>query len=168
MKENVANVQLNVPIISQLPELPTGCEITAITMMLRYKGLNVDKVALAREMPKHLEDPSIGYVGDPFTTEGWTIYPSALVELVRKYSGQATNLTNTTKELLEEQLLNNKPIVVLVSSMHGFTVHALTLTGFDPNYFYFNDPWTGEKDVRISKSYFEEIWSDYGSRALSF
>src|SRR5699024_7446986 len=44
---------LNVPVIKQLPSLPTGCEITSITMMLRYKGAKVNEVNLAKEMPKH-------------------------------------------------------------------------------------------------------------------
>ncbi|WP_245823049.1 C39 family peptidase [Lactobacillus terrae] len=35
-----------VPLINQNPELPNGCEITAITMMLNYAGVNVDKNAV--------------------------------------------------------------------------------------------------------------------------
>ena len=31
-------------IIYQEPELPTGCEITALTMVLHYYGFDVDKV----------------------------------------------------------------------------------------------------------------------------
>src|SRR5690606_26676624 len=42
----ITGITLNVPIISQLPELPTGCEITAVTMMLQYLGLDVDKITL--------------------------------------------------------------------------------------------------------------------------
>ena len=66
---------LDVPAISQLPALPTGCEITAITMMLKFQGADVSKVQLAMEMPRHSSDPDIGYVGNPFTKRGWTIYP---------------------------------------------------------------------------------------------
>ncbi|MBD8069098.1 C39 family peptidase [Bacillus sp. PS06] len=161
-------VRLHVPLINQLPELPTGCEITAVTMMLHFEGAMVDKVALAKEMPKHDENPNEGYVGDPFTSEGWTIYPQALVDLVKKYLGRAIDLTGTTTDTLREHLANNKPVVVLVSSMHGFTVHALTLTGFDQEHFYFNDPWTGERDVQISSTDFEDIWNGQQKRALSY
>lgn len=167
-EENREDIRLDVPFISQLPELPTGCEITAVTMMIQYAGTMVDKVDLAREMPKHSENPHEGYVGDPFTTEGWTIYPAALVDLVKKYLGSAQDLTGHGIETIEEELSKHKPVVVLVTSMHGFTVHALTLTGFDSRHYYFNDPWTGEKDVKISKSHFIKIWTDYGKRALTY
>ena len=36
-------------IIRQMPELPTGCEITALTMMLNYYGYSVDKMTMASE-----------------------------------------------------------------------------------------------------------------------
>ncbi|RKQ32729.1 hypothetical protein D8M06_12045 [Oceanobacillus halophilus] len=161
-------MKLNVPIIGQQPELPTGCEITAVTMMLQFKGINVDKIALANEMPRHVEDPNLGYVGDPFTPDGWTIYPSALIDLIEKYAGSANNLTGKTNDDLENQLSNNIPVVVLVSSMHGFTVHAITLTGFDDEHYYYNDPWTAEKDIKITKKEFNEIWQGQKNRAISY
>ena len=34
-------------IIFQMPELPTGCEITALTMVLNYYGMEADKVEMA-------------------------------------------------------------------------------------------------------------------------
>lgn len=36
-------------IIRRMPELPTGCEITALTMMLNYYGYSVDKMTMASE-----------------------------------------------------------------------------------------------------------------------
>lgn len=160
-------MKLNVPLINQRPELPTGCEITAVTMMIQYKGIGVEKVALANEMPKHPEDPNLGYVGNPFTEDGWTIYPSALMELVKNYAGSARNLTGSTNTEIEDFLANDKPVVVWVSSMHGFTVHALVLTGFDEQNYYFNDCWANQKDVQISKDEFNLIWKGQNKRALS-
>ncbi|MBY0097113.1 C39 family peptidase [Mesobacillus maritimus] len=159
---------LNVPLTPQLPELPTGCEITAVTMMLQYKGANVDKIKLAREMPKHPWDPSYGYVGDPFTKRGWTVYPSALMGLVKKYAGSSENLTGKSNDFIDKNLSNNKPVVVWVSPMHGFSVHALVLTGYNQKSYYFNDPWTGEKDVKMSKSEFNKIWKNQSKRAISY
>ncbi|WP_252899057.1 C39 family peptidase [Secundilactobacillus odoratitofui] len=70
-------MQLNVPLIAQRPELPTGCEITAVTMMLKYIGADVTKVQLAKEMPYDASDCDKGFVGDPFTDNGNSIYPPA-------------------------------------------------------------------------------------------
>ena len=157
---------LNVPIISQLPELPTGCEITAVAMLLQYKGIDVDKVELESEMPKHPSDPDIGYVGDPYSVSGWTIYPPALIELITKYAGSATDLTGISNGDIEKELSNNNPIVVWGSPLHGFTVHTLVLTGFDEHNFYYNDCWTGEKNVSISKNEFHRIWAEQGKQAV--
>lgn len=38
---------LDIPFVSQYPELPTGCEITALTTVLNYLGYNVDKLTMA-------------------------------------------------------------------------------------------------------------------------
>ena len=157
---------LNVPILSQLPELPTGCEITAVTMMLVYKGANVTKTGLADEMPRS-SDPNLGYVGNPYTRSGWTIYPPALMDLVKKYAGTAVNLTGTTVATIEAQIQKNKPVVVWVP-MHGFTVHALTVTGFDQINLFYNDPWTGQKNAMILKTSFDVLWKAQSRRAISY
>jgi uncharacterized protein YvpB len=167
-KLNISSVRLNVPLVGQLPELPTGCEITSVTMMLQHRGAKVDKVALANEMPRHSSDPNYGYVGNPFTTRGWTVYPPALMKLVGKYAGNAQNLTGVSNLKLESELANNKPVMVWVSPMHGFTVHAITLTGYDQSNYYFNDPWTNKKDIKMGKSEFIKLWSNQSKRAISY
>jgi uncharacterized protein YvpB len=163
---------MDVPIIQQRDlsnpsrDLISGCEITAVTMMLRYAGANVDKVQLAAEMPRST-DPNKGYVGDPYkggSGGGWTIYPPALMDLVKKYAGSAVDLTNKN---LESQLVLLHPVVVWMT-MHGFTVHAITLTGFDANNFYYNDPWTGEKNALMSKNDFYKNWTTQKNRAISY
>lgn len=158
---------LDVPLINQRPELPTGCEITAVTMMLLYSGAKVNKVALANEMPKS-SNPNSGYVGNPFLRSGWTIYPPALLPLVKKYTGTCIDLTGCTKEMLEEQIRKNKPVVVWASGMYGFSVHALTLTGYDETNYYFNDPWANKKNMPIKKNVFVSKWARQSKRALSY
>lgn len=53
----------NFPILYQMPELPTGCEITALTMLLNYYGLPAEKVEMATEyLPTLLSAET--YVGE--------------------------------------------------------------------------------------------------------
>src|SRR6185437_16517156 len=40
-----------VPTINQHPNMPTGCEVTALTMLLRYYGIDVSKEQLGKDMP---------------------------------------------------------------------------------------------------------------------
>ena len=44
----------NVKCIAQNPELPRGCEVTSLAMMLNYNGINVSKMELAKEVKKYL------------------------------------------------------------------------------------------------------------------
>ncbi|NLY78771.1 MAG: hypothetical protein GX072_02350, partial [Lysinibacillus sp.] len=44
--------RLQVPVVLQNPELPNGCEITSLTAILNYYGINVDKMTLSDRMPK--------------------------------------------------------------------------------------------------------------------
>lgn len=163
----VEAVSLDIPIISQLPELPTGCEITAATMMLNYKGANVDKLTLAKEMNYSTYDPNLGFIGSPFKTNGYTINPKALLGIVTKYAGSAVDLTGSETSVLESYLQSNKP-VVLWMEMDNFKVHAITLCGYDSYNFYYNDPWTGEKNAAMDRITFLNKWNAQNRKALSY
>ena len=63
-------IQLPVPRILQNPELPNGCEITSLCMLLRYLGFDADKCVLAdRYLPRTETwwgtDPDLAYMGNP-------------------------------------------------------------------------------------------------------
>ncbi len=164
----MVKVKLNVPLIKQMPELPTGCEITAVTMMLQYAGAKVNKINLAQEMPRDKTDANKGFVGDPFSEEGNTIYPPALMNLVTKYAGNAVDLTNRSIDELKSYFeKNHHPIVAWVGDFDGFHIHALVLTGFTENVVYYNDCWTGEKTKMPIKE-FLSIWLIMGNRAISY
>ncbi|WP_369436280.1 C39 family peptidase [Lysinibacillus fusiformis] len=68
--------ELDVPIVMQNPELPHGCEITSLTAVLNYYGMNVTKLEMADTyLPKQEfsiiggqrfgPDPEHAFAGDP-------------------------------------------------------------------------------------------------------
>ena len=40
--------KLNVPIENQMPDLPNGCEVTSLSMLMNYYGIRVTKNELAQ------------------------------------------------------------------------------------------------------------------------
>ena len=94
VKKSDSGTQLtDFDIIEQYPELPTGCEITAMTMVLNYYGYQVNKVTMALDyMPKvqaefyrsedgRLMGPDLEnfFVGDPTEETGYICGTGAIV-----------------------------------------------------------------------------------------
>jgi uncharacterized protein YvpB len=118
---------LDVPIISQKPELQFGCEVTSLSMLLRYAGRDVDKMTLARQVKKDPEplvqkngdikewgDPNKGFVGDMTgKRKGFAVYNKPLEELLRRYMGERTvNLTGQTYRALLDSVAAGRPVVI--------------------------------------------------------
>lgn len=154
-----------VPLIAQRPELPNGCEITAVTMMLQYAGANVDKMQLAQEMPRS-SDPNYGYIGQPWDSTGITIFPNALMSLVEKYAGTAKDLTGQDFNAIKYQIDIGHPVVTW-NTLHGFPYHALTVTGYDSQYVYYNDCWTNQS-TKMEINAFIQNWNTQNRRAISY
>ncbi|MED0946528.1 C39 family peptidase, partial [Bacillus mycoides] len=83
-----------VPFIRQLPELPRGCEVTSLTMLLQHKGVQVDKMQLASEIHRvpFKQDglhgnPYEGFVGNIYTKAepGYGVYNQPIFNLAEKY-----------------------------------------------------------------------------------
>lgn len=72
--------QIEMEVILQKPELPTGCESVALTMVLKQKGYPIEKTTIAEEYLIYNRDNyASGYVGDPSTYGGVGVYPPGLV-----------------------------------------------------------------------------------------
>lgn len=194
---------IDVPLISQMPELYNGCEITSLTMLLNYKGVSVDKMTLSSEMIKDSAplirnsdgsiyswgNPANGFVGDVTGKYniGYSVDPQPLIPLIESYyTNGALDLTNTSLNDIEISLSKDNPVVAWVtadlSTPYDFRIwldsngnevratfqsHAVLLTGYDENNFYYNDPLNGRKNAIITKEQFEHVWSSMGSKALS-
>ncbi len=92
---------LTAPVINQYPELPSGCEVTSLAMLLQFNGINKNKIELAEEMPidptpiQWRSDGSIAYWGNPNTgfvgnaageSRGYGIYHGACCLCCRNIS----------------------------------------------------------------------------------
>lgn len=123
------------PIIWQMPELPTGCEITALTMAMQYYGCNVSKTTMARQYLPTVS-PSFYYgsdgklygpdmdkyfVDDPFSTEGYICGTPAICTAANNYfkdfnaNLQARDITGSTSEDLYALIDRGTPVVVWVT-----------------------------------------------------
>lgn len=121
-----ASVLLEAPAIRQFPELPSGCEITSMAMLLQFAGIEKSKMDLVKEMKKDptpmvkSADGSISYWGNPNTgfvgditgkTRGFGIYHAGLFGLLQSYAPKAVDLTGGPFERLEDKLSEGVPVV---------------------------------------------------------
>lgn len=119
------NKKMDIPVIAQRPELPSGCEVTSLAMALRYYGVNADKTTLAKQMPydstklvrnsdgsiKIWGDPNVGFVGTPFGN-GYTINPGPLKKVLDKYRPGGIALTGKNFTEIESYVKQGKPVLV--------------------------------------------------------
>ncbi len=125
----------NFTVTLQMPELPTGCEITALTMVLNYYGFYADKVVMAEEylptVPANLYYDSDGWIygpdlnryfaGDPKTNGGYVCGVEAIRIAANNYlndqgsSIRAVDLTGASTEELYRLNSEDTPVVVWVT-----------------------------------------------------
>ncbi len=118
--------------IYQDPELPTGCEITSLTMLLNYLGFDVEKTELS---DNYLEKDYVAtksideaFLGDPRWDGGYGCNAPVIVKAAEKYlkdqksSLKVENITGTDFEDLYEYIANDTPVIVW-SSMNLMEVY---------------------------------------------
>ncbi len=127
------SVLLEANAINQLPELPRGCEVTALAMLLQYAGVDVDKMTLAEEITKNTTayevvngtiyygNPNEGFVGDMYSLEGpgLGVYHKPIAELAEKYlPGAIVDFTGSDFDTVKEQLSDGRPVWVITNSKY--------------------------------------------------
>ncbi|MCD8036563.1 MAG: C39 family peptidase [Clostridiales bacterium] len=121
------------PYIAQMPELPTGCEITALTMVLNYYGYDADKVVMATDYLPTLyniglykgadgktygNDMNSYFIGNPKSSNGIICGTTAIVTAADSYLADcgstmtATDMTGLTLEELYRLVSEDTPCVV--------------------------------------------------------
>lgn len=163
------------PVENQLPELPTGCEITSLSMVLNYYGFAADKCDLA---DRYLAKGKTGtvdfrkaFLGNPRDdTDSYGCYAPVIVEAANKYlseqrsSFKAVNIIGAEPEDLFGYIDAGIPVIVwgtrfceeaqstTVWNIDGETLtwiypeHCMVLVGYDSNMIYEADPLTGTID----------------------
>lgn len=117
--------------IMQEPELPNGCEVTSLAMVLNYYGYDVDKVDLYDNYLQHeaLEltdddvyigcDPNLVYVGDARSaTMGFYCFSAPITKAANLYltlngmRASASNVSGADADELEHMLEHGQPVIV--------------------------------------------------------
>lgn len=110
--------------VMQTPELPTGCEVTSLTMLLNYIGFDVDKLTLADEyLPKgeyRKADFNKVFVGDPRNRNAYGCTAAVIAETAEKFlrdydtenKWQVMNITGYSPEMLYSAVKSGNPVVV--------------------------------------------------------
>lgn len=159
---------LDVENILQFPNLPNGCEIVSLAIVLNYLGLSVDPVWLSDNYldqgPYGKTNPFEAYVGNP-KADGMGCYASCIVDTAKKYfsdtcsSLKAKNISGADDEELEAWLdkgvpvilwgttyMNCDPLLFRSDNFDGKEViwraysHCLVLVGYTANTYLFCDP----------------------------
>ena len=123
------SVYIDMENVLQLPELPVGCEITALTILLRHYGFDADKTVLARDyLPKSsgnmreaegkvYKDSFFDYfIGDPFS-RGYGCFSGAIVRAAERYIADngggytVKNISGSDPDTLYQYLIEGTPVL---------------------------------------------------------
>lgn len=121
-----------VPLIGQFPELPRGCEVTSLAMLLNFYGIPADKMRLAGEIRTlpfraweqgtwYYANPYEGFVGDMYSYDnpGLGVYHAPIAELAEKYApGKVIDLTGAEFDEVLYQVSQGRPVWVIITSTY--------------------------------------------------
>lgn len=189
-------VLIDAPFIKQKPELPRGCEVTSLAMLLNHVGVSVDKMTLANKVAKvpfekngvrgNLND---GFVGNMRTMEkpGIGVYHGPIKNLAEAYvPGKVMDFTGNDFSEVITHLDQNRPVWVIVTSTYDvvpesewqtwnssngplkitYNMHSVLVTGYDNDYVYVNDP-LHSKNRKLQKKPFIAGWEQMGKQAIT-
>ncbi|MBJ8053121.1 C39 family peptidase [Bacillus cereus] len=195
MKESAMITE--VPFIRQLPELPRGCEVTSLAMLLQHKGVQVDKMQLASEIhrvPFKQNDlhgnPYEGFVGNIYTKAepGYGVYNQPIFNLAEKYIPEKLiNLTGRDVQDLYKVISSDSPVWVIINTTFKplaessfetwntssgkvkitYYEHSVVVIGYDQNFVYVNDPLANNPRKAVPRAEFEKAWEQMGKQAIT-
>ena len=187
--------KLNVPLRNQLPDLPNGCEVTSLAMLMNYYGIKVTQNELAQNI-EHVEsftdngkyrgNPNQGFVGHmSVANAGWCVYNGPLYNLARKYTNRIVNITGSDFLRVLKLVSDDHPVMIItttsfsrVNNMQTWETntgkvrvtpssHACVITGYSKKkkQVYVNNPY-GIKNQAVNWHNLEQSYDQQGRQAL--
>lgn len=111
--------------IYQEPQLPTGCEITSLTMLLNYFGFDVSKTEMASDFLTKDYKGDVGFdkafIGDPTWYDGYGCFAPVIAEAGQKYLAtqdtdyQAVDISGKSLDELYDYIAHDVPVVTWCS-----------------------------------------------------
>lgn len=165
-------VLLDVPAAAQFPELPRGCEVTSLSMLLNQAGIKTNKMELAEKVKKDhtpqqvvngqifFGNPNDGFVGNmyDFKEAGFGVYHKPIAELAESYlPGKIKDLTDSDFEELKIHLSDGRPVWVITNT---------SFQKLDDNLFQTWDTPTGK--VKITYKEHSVLLTGYDSQYVYF
>ena len=187
--------KLDVPLENQMPDLPNGCEVTSLSMLMNYYGIKVNKNELAENIQhvdfftdggKYRGNPNQGFVGHmSIANVGWCVYNGPLYNVARKYTTHIENITGSDFLSLLKLVSNGHPVLIIttttfnrVNDMQTWDTntgkvnvtpssHACVITGYSKpkKVVYVNNPY-GYKNQPVNWKNLQASYNQQGRQAL--
>lgn len=117
---------VNVPTINQYPNYPTGCESVALTILLKYYGVNVSPDEIVEKLDKESRpykkdnvlyggNPEVGFIGDPKTNNSYGVFEKPIAKLANMYKSGINVATGTSFEEILSIVKKGTPVMVWTS-----------------------------------------------------
>jgi uncharacterized protein YvpB len=163
---------LNVSIIRQMPELPRGCEVTSLAMLLNYSGTNANKMTLAKQVKKdpatmkrkngkiYFGHPNFGFVGNMYTFNkpGLGVFNKPIEALAEKYKpNRIKNLTGKPFETILSYVSAGHPVWIINTSWFSRVPNS-----------YWQTWYTSHGPVRITYKEHSVVITGYDSKYVYF
>jgi len=186
---------INIPFIEQMPELPNGCEVTSLAMVLQNLGYDADKLEIN---DKYLDIGEIGAtdyykanIGNPRDANSFGSYSPVIYNCAAKYlkdhddKHKVYDITGYGISELYYQVSKNVPVIVWITQdinkkplvtktwvIDGVNIHwkaplhCVVLTGFDFDNKTVTVVDPHEGVVKHPMDVFELRWREMGSQGV--
>ena len=112
-------VSLPVNIIYQYPDMPSGCEITSLTMTLNYIGINVSNKYLADNYLDTTEyDMFKSFVGSVYDDHSFGCFAPVIVKAANSFfmdnniNAEAVDISGSTREEIYDYIEDGDPVII--------------------------------------------------------